>query len=114
MSLQLFVSDTRMRRLVDKSPGAAEDFLETLALGTAGAAQQNIRTIGAIDTGFMVNTTRARRISRFLWSIGTAAFYGVFIEFGTRSTSPRPWLMPAMKQAKQRMGRALGAMLRGI
>ena len=114
MSLRLIVSDARMRRLVAKSPDAAEDFLEVLALETAGQAQQNIRAVGAIDTGFMINTTRARRISRFLWSIGTAAFYGVFIEFGTRFTSPRPWLTPAMNQAKQRMGAALGRMLRNI
>ncbi len=114
MTMQWVVNDARLRRLAVRTPDVAEDFLQFLALETAGQAQQNIRTVGAIDTSFMINTTRARRISRFLWSIGTAAFYGVFIEFGTRSTSPRPWLMPAMKQAKQRMGRALGAMLRGI
>lgn len=114
MTMRWVAADDRMRRLASESPGAAETLIEFLALEAARNAQLNIRNVGAIDTGFMVNTTRARRVSRFLWSVGTAAFYGVFVEFGTRFVSPRPWLTPAMRRAKERMGEALGKMLRGI
>lgn len=111
MTIRWLVNDRRMMQMVDKSPEAAEQTVKFLAVEMARDAQQNIRTVGAIDTGFMINTTRARQVSRFLWSIGTAAFYGVFIEFGTRFTSARPWLTPAMRVTQQRMGAALGKML---
>jgi len=114
MTLRWVANDDKMRRLVSQSPNAAETVIEFIALEMATNAQLNIRNVGAIDTGFMVNTTRARRLGRFLWSVGTAASYGVFIEFGTRFTSARPWLTPALRRAQQRMGDALGKMLRDI
>ncbi len=114
MTMQVGWEDRRLGRLATESRRAAAEFIEVIALQAAADAQQNIRTIGAIDTGFMVNTTRARRVGQLVWSIGTAAFYGVFIEFGTRSTSPRPWLTPAINKAKQRLRVALGKMLRDI
>lgn len=111
MTIRWIANDDRMVRMVRKSPEAAEQAIKFIAIEMARNAQLNIRNVGAIDTGFMVNTTRARRLDRFLWSVGTAAFYGLFIEFGTRFTSARPWLTPAMRVAQQRMGAALGKML---
>lgn len=80
----------------------------------AGRARMNIRAVNAIDTGFMVNTTAARRISRFLWSMGTAAFYGVFIEYGTRYVSARPWLTPAYNEAARLMNGLVRTALRSL
>tara|TARA_R110000824_G_scaffold68237_7_gene176637 strand:+ start:1189 stop:1533 length:345 start_codon:yes stop_codon:yes gene_type:complete len=103
-----WVEDTRrLRNLARTGDQRANTALEFIAMETAARAQGNIRNVGAIDTGFMVNTTAARKISDTLWSIGTAAFYGVFIEFGTIHMAARPWLQPAMKVGLQRLATAL-------
>ncbi len=107
MALTTFLDTSGMSRLISGDPRRAEQVLEFMALETAGQAKQNIRDVGAIDTSYMINTTRARRLSRLLWSIGTAAYYGIFIEFGTTRASPRPWLIPAMRQGQRRFQTAL-------
>lgn len=92
------LSDSGLRTLAARTTATVEDVIEKAAQDAAGFAAQNIRDVGAIDTSFMVNTTRARRLGRFLWSIGTAAHYGVFIEYGTRYVGARPWLVPAVRK----------------
>lgn len=96
---------TRKGADVDKAIGK-------LAIDTGGRAQMNIREVGAIDTSFMINTTRARQIGERLWSIGTAAYYGIFIEYGTRFMAARPWLTPAMNWARGQMDAVLRNALR--
>lgn len=103
-----------LRRLESRAPGMADKAIELLARQTAAEAQRNIREVGAIDTSFMINTTAARRVKELTWSVGTAAFYGVFIEYGTRYVSPRPWLGPAMQGAKATLEKLLKAQFRGI
>lgn len=110
----IHLDDSGLRRLEERAPGRVDQVLERLALEAGRNAAQNIRDVGAIDTGFMVNTTRARRMRPLLWSIGTAAHYGVFIEHGTRYVSPRPWLMPAMEQARARLAQLFRGSLRGL
>lgn len=87
-----------------------------LAMDTASRAALNIRAVGAIDTSYMVNTTAARDLEAssdsHWWSIGTAAFYGVFVEFGTRFMPARPWLTPAMAWAREQVAALLRANLR--
>lgn len=94
----ILISDAGLRTLAKRTTAAVEDVIEKAAQDAAGFAAQNIRDVGAIDTSFMVNTTQARRLGRMLWSIGTAAHYGVFIEYGTRYVGARPWLVPAMRK----------------
>lgn len=86
--------------LVRNTDGNVENAIEKLAQDAAGWAAQNIRDVHAIDTSYMVNTTQARRLGPMAWSIGTLAFYGFFIEYGTRFMGARPWLIPAMNKAR--------------
>ncbi|MFA7295790.1 MAG: hypothetical protein WC211_01225 [Dehalococcoidia bacterium] len=102
---------TGLQNLIAHSDELAEKAIRYVAFRTAGEARLNIRDQGAIDTSYMVNTTRARRLGRFMWSIGTAAFYGVFIEYGTIRMAARPWLMPAMGHAWQLLEQILRAAL---
>ena len=101
------ISDDGLRTLSARTTESVEDVLEKAAQDAAGFAAQNIRDVGAIDTGFMVNTTRARRVGKMLWSIGTAAHYGVFIEYGTRYTGARPWLIPAVTKTVRNLATVL-------
>ena len=105
------MNDSGLQALANK--GADIDkAIGKLAVDTGAQAQMNIREVGAIDTSFMVNTTRARQIGERLWSIGTAAYYGVFIEYGTRFMAARPWLTPAMTWARGQMDAVLRNALR--
>ncbi len=115
MTSNVIVSSAGLDRLAKKGVDVEAAFTK-LAFDTAGKAAQNIRTVGAIDTSYMVNTTAARPLETAgpvrSWSIGTAAFYGVFIEYGTRYMGARPWLTPAMAWARQQVDALLRAALR--
>ena len=114
MTTSVMMDDSGLQALARKGVNV-EDVFAKLAMDTAARAALNIRAVGAIDTSYMVNTTAARRLeggSRFSWTIGTAAFYGVFIEFGTRFMGARPWLTPAMVWARSQMEAVLRAALR--
>lgn len=112
-TITVTIDDRRLIELAAQGDDLVDEALHRTALALAGVAQDNIRAVGAIDTGFMVNTTRARPIRKLLWSVGTAAHYGVFIEYGTRYVSPRPWLGPAMRSARTIFALAAERMLRG-
>lgn len=100
-----------LEALLDAAPDTAEDIVGWWAQRGAALAKAGIRNVGAIDTGFMVNTTAARRLGAALWSVGTAAFYGVYIEFGTVRMGARPWLMPAIRVAAEGLAGAARAAL---
>jgi hypothetical protein len=108
------LDDRRLRALQSKAPDLIDDVLAKVAIQTANRAQSNIRAVGAIDTGFMINSTRARKSKPLSWTVGTAADYGVYIEFGTRYVSPRPWLGPAMNEARRTFGQIAQGVLRGF
>lgn len=63
---------------------------------------------------------RARRVKKSKLSVEFAidagsAFYGAFLEFGTKNIAPRPWLTPAFDVSKDAAVRKLGERLgRGI
>ena len=113
-AMSITLNDDGLEALERLAPGRVDDVIAKLAIDAATRAQQNIRDVNAIDTGYMVNTTAARRLGPLLWSVGTAAFYGVFIEYGTRYVAPRPWLTPAMAQARLTLAELLRASLRGF
>lgn len=99
MMVSAQIDTTGLDNLAALSPAMAEQVLRYAAMRGAARARLNIRDVGAIDTSFMVNTTRARRLGQYLWSIGTAAMYGIFIEYGTVRMAARPWLTPAYNEA---------------
>lgn len=114
MNVTFTLDDRGLRELAARGPELIDDVLGKVALQTANRAQQNIRTVGAIDTGFMVNTTRARKVRELRWTVGTAADYGVYIEYGTQFVSPRPWLGPAMREARRTFAQLANSVLRGV
>jgi hypothetical protein len=114
MDVTFTLDDRGLRALQSRAPGLIDEALGKVALQTANRAQSNIRAVGAIDTGFMINSTRARKVRDLRWTVGTAADYGIYIEYGTRYVSPRPWLGPAMRDAAKTFRTISNALLRGI
>ena len=115
MRASVVISDDGLRALAAKGADVEAVFAK-LAMDAAARAALNIRAVGAIDTSYMVNTTAARPLessgATHAWSIGTAAWYGVLIEYGTRFMAARPWLTPAMTWARGQMDAVLRATLR--
>lgn len=114
MMVSAEIDTTGLDNLAHLSEPMAEQVLRYAAIRGAARARINIRDVGAIDTSFMVNTTRARRLGQFLWSIGTAALYGVFIEYGTVRMGARPWLTPAYNEAVGLFNSLLRTALRAL
>jgi HK97 gp10 family phage protein len=87
------------------------------ALLIHGSAQKSIRehqssgeTYGkhtASKPGFAPNSDTGRLASSIDWTVdeskltadvGTNVKYGAWLEFGTKDTEPRPWLLPAFRK----------------
>ncbi len=86
-----------------KKDGVERDAAEAVA----ERARQNIIEQGLVDSGFMLDTTGARKAGDG-YSVGTDAHYGEFVEFGTWKMSARPWLIPAIESASGEFERAIG------
>lgn len=114
MDVTFTLDDRGLRALQSRAPGLIDEALAKVAIQTANRAQSNVRAVGAIDTGFMINSTRARKVKDLTWSVGTAADYGVYIEYGTRFVSPRPWLGPAMRDARKTFHALARSLLRNV
>jgi len=49
----------------------------------------------ATDTGTLANSIAVQRLGPLSARVGTGIRYGQYLEFGTQSIEPRPWLWPA-------------------
>lgn len=83
--------------------GAEEKGLTEAAHDAALQARQLIVEQNIIDTGFMLNTTEAKRAirrgSRLEASFGNyTADYAIWHEIGTTRMRARPWLRPALER----------------
>lgn len=54
------------------------------------------KTRAPVDTGNLANSIRARKISDTRWRVEVGAEYGLYVEYGTVRSGPRPYFMPAV------------------
>lgn len=54
-------------------------------------------SLAAVDTGYMRASIHSVQLGRYHWQIRVGAFYGIFVEFGTRNMAAQPFLRPAAK-----------------
>jgi len=60
----------------------------------------------ATDTGRLVNSVNISRAFAEI-RVGTNLEYGKVLEFGTRHVAPRPWLLPAARDASRRAAKTI-------
>lgn len=89
----------RLQALKAQVGPRTEEALDTLAVKVQQDAQANIRSQGLIDTGRLFNSIAIQKVGKAVRRIGTAVYYGVFHELGTRRNPARPWLRPARDSA---------------
>lgn len=61
----------------------------------------------AVDTGALINSLFVSRLDWHTVMVGVGAEYGLYLELGTRSMSPRPFLSPAIAAIKQEFEEAI-------
>jgi hypothetical protein len=100
-----------------KASGAARA-AGTAVIATAAhiqrAARQNVTAVGAVDTGFLRSsiTRESQRTSQGAVSeVGPEAYYGGFVENGTRFMAGRPYLLPAALDAEPMFEQALDSIV---
>lgn len=66
----------------------------------------------AVDIGTLVASIMAQEINPYTWSVGTVLPYGRYLEYGTTTILPRPWLSPAIERHRDGFNRLLSQALR--
>ena len=54
----------------------------------------------ASDTGDLVGKIHARRDESGDYEVGTKVTHGLYLELGTKTIAPRPWLFPALESKR--------------
>lgn len=60
-----------------------------------------------IRTGFLRGSTKARTLSKYQRHVMVGAFYGVYVNYGTRNMRPQPFWEPSIEETKVRLRRDL-------
>lgn len=83
-------------RNASEAPAQARLAVEKVGYDTVAAIQQNIRDVGAIDTGNMLNTTSVDFTDEGLgFEAGPEAEYAIYVDQGTSEIAPRNFTGPA-------------------
>lgn len=78
--------------------------VEKVARDIAAHWQQNIRDVGAVDTGAYLNSVEAERLTDQTWVVHDGVEHGVYVELGTHHMPARPCAQPAIATVKQTLG----------
>lgn len=105
----------RIARRIGRAGGGAVQLTraEIRQLAPAGAANGPTRGPGFLKKSIKVYSVKLTKAGSMTARIGVgAAFYGGFLEFGTKHQSPRPWFKAAIQGGAQAAVKALGDRLR--
>lgn len=78
----------------------AEAIIREAAFAVERGAKLRIAGWPAVDTGAMLNSTRATKEKPLLWKIAPGVEYAIYVEFGTYKMAARPFLFPALEAVK--------------
>ena len=92
--LQQYVNDAKKR--------VRNTVHETLLLIESDAKQ-----LAPVDTGYLRSSIHANFYGELAGTVSANADYGIYVEFGTYSQRPQPYLTPAYQKNKEEFLRAL-------
>lgn len=81
---------------------AAAQEIARAAMALEAREKEYIVEVDAIDTGFMLNSTQAVPDSDdgLRWIVGNNANYSPYINYGTTTRPPRPFIEPAVDDVR--------------
>jgi len=83
--------------------------LRTLAQVSVGFMKTAIHDVHAVDTGTMINSTQAERVSDTTYLIGPTVFYAPYVALGTSRMPARPFHLKAARKIRQAAKEILNA-----
>jgi HK97 gp10 family phage protein len=99
--------DTSFDSLASGAAGKARMVVAQAALEIEGLAKQ----FAPVDTGFMRNAITAEQEDEMAWTVTSAAFYSVYVEFGTSRMDAQPFMIPAIEIVRPKFERAMRRLL---
>jgi HK97 gp10 family phage protein len=107
MALKIVVNTAPLYRLAEIAQRNLDEAAEKLAEETKERAQ----ALAPVRTGYLRDHITAEQAGEHHWEITSEADYSAHVEYGSRGRSGRPFLTPAMEEAKQRLPDVLAAAL---
>lgn len=98
MSITLGALASRYAAAARKVTPEAEKGLQTLAQTGVGIMKQEIQGFHAVDTGAMLNSTTAERVSPTAYLIGPTVSYAPYVALGTSRVPARPFHITAARK----------------
>ena len=98
--VRLTVDTRKLDRLTAESRTLLEAVLDKAGLDVEGKAKQIIVDKDIIDTGATLNSTKSRREGPLARRIGPTTSYAIWLEIGTHRMPARPFMVPALEQAR--------------
>lgn len=89
---------TKFAKAAQQVYPAAERALRTLSQVGVGYVKQEIQAVHAVDTGTMLNSTTAERVSSTQYLIGPTVFYAPYVALGTSRMAARPFHVRAARR----------------
>lgn len=77
-----------------------EQKLTTLSQVAVGLVKKEIQNVHAVDTGTMLNSTTAERVSQNSYLVGPTVTYAVYVALGTSRMPARPFHITAAAQLR--------------
>lgn len=89
------------RVVFNNFPAIKRNMVALAENATAKAAmdmEAGMKTRAPVDTGFLKNSIQARQVGPAHWRVTVGADYGIYLEYGTRFMSARPFFFPAVAE----------------
>jgi hypothetical protein len=101
MPVKIKLDTSVLDRMIAQVPGNADRVVAEAALSVEAETKKNIRGLGLIDTGALLNSIEAVKKSNALWEVHDGVEYGVYWELGHKNLFLRryvrkPFMSPAI------------------
>jgi HK97 gp10 family phage protein len=86
----------RLRAYISGLPHKADRLASRLAARGEALVKEQIASVGAVDTGAMLNSVTHQRQAAAVWVLMVGASYGHYVNYGTWKMAARPFFEPAL------------------
>lgn len=100
MSFRVIVKADRSSEVARKVHDLACQVVEKAARDIESNASTNVVTMGAIDTGNLLNSIAAEQLTEDRWKVMAGAEYAAYVNYGTTHMGARPFFTQAVDRVR--------------